>query len=108
MLKERITLDWIRDQVHSEAYEFSEHAERERQADRMTIADVECALLNAQLLEDYPDDPRGPSCLLLGSGCTGYPIHVVCGRSSGGTLRLITVYIPALPKWLDARTRSRR
>lgn len=106
--KYHIELAWIRDQAQAEEYEFSEHAERERQADRISIADVKCALVNAEILEDYPDDPRGPSCLILGYGAIGYPIHVVCGRSPKGTLRLITVYIPTLPKWLDAGTRARR
>jgi hypothetical protein len=101
-------LTWIRDQVQAEEYEFSEHAERERQADRMPILDVERALLSAEILEDYPNDPRGPSCLIVGYGATGYPIHLVCGRSPKGTLRLITVYVPSLPRWLDARTRARR
>lgn len=64
--KGRIELDWIREQVQIEKYEFSEHAEQERQADRIPIADVEHALLDAEILEDYPDDPRGSSCLVLG------------------------------------------
>jgi Domain of unknown function (DUF4258) len=62
-------------------YEFSGHAEDERQAERISIADVEAALLNGELLEDYPNDPRGPSCLVLGYGIPGYPIHVVCGQT---------------------------
>lgn len=106
--QDRIEQAWIRDQVQAEEYEFSEHAERERQADRIPVADVECALLNAEIIEYYPDDPRGKSCLIVAYGVTGYPIHIVCGRSPNGTLRLITVYIPSLPKWLDARTRARR
>jgi len=58
--KDCIEPAWIRDQVQAEECEFSDHAERERQADRISIADVERALLNANILEDYPDDPRGP------------------------------------------------
>jgi len=119
--REHTELDWIRTQVQTGEYEFSEHAEQERQADKIPIADVERALLDAEMVEDYPDDPRGSkrrflaalgmtngSCLVLGYGSAGYPIHVVCGRSPRGTLRVITVYIPSLPKWLDARTRARR
>ena len=106
--KNPVELTWIRDQVQAGEYEFSEHAERERQADRMPISDVERALFSADMLEEYPDDSRGPSCLILGYGATGYPVHVVCGRSPKGTLRLITVYVPSLPKWLDARTRAGR
>jgi len=47
-------------------YELSEHAEDERQADRIPISEVEHALLGGCILENYPDAPRGPSCLVLG------------------------------------------
>ena len=98
---------WIRQQVRSGNYEFSGHADDERQAERISIADVEGALLNGEILEDYPNDPRGPSCLVLGHGSPGYPIHVVCGQTHSSRLRFITVYIPSLPKWVDERTRRR-
>jgi len=42
---------------------------------------------------------------LLGYSRQGYPLHVVCGQTPSGTLRLITVYIPSPPKWVDERTR---
>ena len=57
-------IEWIKRQVRSGNYEFSGHAEDERQAERISIADVEAALLNGEMLEDYPNDPRGPSCLV--------------------------------------------
>jgi hypothetical protein len=43
----------IKRQVRSGNYEFSGHAEDERQAERIPIADVEAALLNGEMLEDY-------------------------------------------------------
>ena len=100
-------IEWIRQQVRSGNYEFSGHADDERQAERIPIADVEETLLNGEILEDYPNDPRGPSCLVLGHRSPGYPIHVVCGQTPSGRLRLITVYIPSQPKWVDERTRRR-
>ncbi|MBI4256857.1 DUF4258 domain-containing protein [Candidatus Uhrbacteria bacterium] len=100
-------IEWIRQQLRSGNYEFSGHADDERQAERIPIADVEGALLNGEVLEDYPNDPRGPSCLVLGHGSPGSPIHVVCGQTPSRRLRLITVYIPSLPKWVDERTRRR-
>jgi len=102
-----LDIEWIRQQVRSGNYEFSGHADDERQAERIPIADVEETLLNGEILEDYPNDPRGPSCLVLGHGSPGYPIHVVCGQTPSGRLRLITVYIPSQPKWVDERTRRR-
>jgi len=59
-----------------------------------------------KLLEDYPDDPRGHSCLVLGYTEHG-PVHVVCGLSRQGRLYIITVYVPSLPKWVDERRRAR-
>lgn len=91
-------------------YEFSAHAQRERLADDLDVIEIEQALLNGEILEQYPSDRRGESCLVLGfSGAR--PIHVVLGWASRveperTTLRVITVYIPQPPKWSDARTRG--
>ena len=101
-------IEWIRQKVAADDYEFSDHAEEERQVDRIPISEVEHALLGGCILENYPDDPRGPSCLVLGYARLGYPIHAVCGKTRGESLRLITLYLPTLPKWLDERTRARR
>jgi hypothetical protein len=64
------------------------------------------------LLEEYPDDPRGESCLVLGF-VGSRPLHAVLGWAAmkGETqrmLRLITVYTPTVPKWSDPRTRGGR
>lgn len=56
----------IRDKVRQGEYEISFHAEKERCAEDITIPDLETALCNGEILEDYPDDLRGPSCLVLG------------------------------------------
>lgn len=100
-------IEWISQQIRRGNYEFSGHADDERQAERIPIADVESALLKGEILEDYPNDPRGPSCLVLGHGTPGYPIHVVCGQTPSRRLRLITVYVPSQPKWVDERSRRR-
>jgi hypothetical protein len=62
--------------------------------------------LNGEVLEDYRDDVRGPSCLILGYG-EAKPLHIVCGYSAKGWTRIITVYIPQRPKWINERTRAR-
>jgi len=49
-------------------------------------------------VEDYPDDPRGHSCLLLGSGEGGRSIHVVCAPRED-YLAIITAYIPDPARW---------
>lgn len=100
-------IKWIKKKVANGDYEFSSHADEERQVDKISISEIEMALLNGMLIEDYPNDHRGQSCLILGYGNEGYPIHIVCGRTSSAKLRIITIYIPLSPKWIDDRTRGR-
>ena len=101
-----LTVEFIRRSVGLGAYELSLHADDERLADELTIGDLEVVLKAAELLEDYPDDPRGHSCLVLGHA-GGQPVHVVCGMTRQHMLFIITVYRPRMPKWLDERTRNR-
>jgi hypothetical protein len=96
----------IQEKVRSDEYEISFHAEKERYAEDITISDLEAAVYNGEILEDYPDDPRGPSCLILGHS-ENQPIHIVCGHTPIKWIRIITVYIPKEPKWLNERTRRR-
>ena len=70
------------------------------------MREAESALLRCEILENYPDDPRGESCLALGFATDQNPVHIVCGRNRSGHLILITVYIPRLPKWKDPYTRN--
>jgi hypothetical protein len=44
----------------------------------ISTAEVRHAIETEELVEEYPDDPRGHSCLILGYGADSRPIHVVC------------------------------
>jgi hypothetical protein len=94
----------IRARVRRNEYVYSLHAEVERKAEDLTFAQIEQALLNGEILEQYHDTGRGESCLVVGfAGET--PIHVVCGRR-GGKIALVTVYIPRPPMFIDPWTRG--
>jgi hypothetical protein len=79
------------------------------QAGRRQILDEELvtALAKGEVLENYPDDPRGPSALILGHTDAGRPIHAVCAFDPNGMLLIITTYEPKPPRWSDDRTRGR-
>ena len=49
-------------------------------------------------IEDYPEDARGHSCLLLGFGENGRVIHVVCAPKDD-YLAVITAYLPNPNQW---------
>jgi hypothetical protein len=101
----------IRRLVRQEQYEFSIHAQQERLEEDLDITEIEEALIQGEIIEDYPNDPRGESCLVLGYA-GAKPIHVVVGWARKNTnervLRTITVYIPQPPKWTNPQTRGVR
>ena len=68
-------IDDIRYLISRDQYELSLHAQQERLEDDLDIVEIEAALMRGELLEDYPEDPRGESCLVLGYADTK-PIHV--------------------------------
>jgi hypothetical protein len=105
-----MTIEEIRELVRAGRYEVSIHAQQERLEEDLDLNEIEAALLQGELIEDYPEDPRGPSCL-VGRLAGPKPIHIVIGWATRKQqveriLRLITVYIPRPPKWIDLRTRG--
>jgi hypothetical protein len=99
-------IEEIKNCVRQNRYGYSFHAEVERKTDELTFAQVEEALLNGTILEQYPDTGRGESCLIVG-WAEQIPIHAVCGWR-GPKVVLITVYVPRLPKFTDPWTRGER
>jgi hypothetical protein len=71
-----INIDDIRRGVRRKEYEISLHAEKERYAEDITIPDIEAVIDRGEVLEYYPNDPRGESCLILGYS-KNRPIHIV-------------------------------
>jgi hypothetical protein len=66
--------------------------------DRMiSTAEVEMVVRAGEVIEDYPEDARGHSCLLLGFG-QNRVIHVVCAPKDE-YLAIITAYLPDPNQW---------
>lgn len=71
-------------------------------------AGVQKVIFHGEIIEEYPDDPRGHSCLLLGFGENDRAIHVVCSPKDE-YLAIITAYIPDKDLWLeDYKTRRKK
>ncbi len=103
-----ITAEFIRNEVENQSYELSLHADDERLNDELTIGQLESVLKGCEIIENYPSDPRGESCLAYGTTQINTPVHIVCGKNSQGHLFIITVYVPTMPKWLNPRIRNRQ
>lgn len=85
--------------------EISAHAERRSAERRIRPSALLGALAEAEMVENYPDDARGPSALVL-AYIGGRPWHAVCGRSLAGGLRIVTLYEPSMPWWNNERVRN--
>ena len=62
------------------------------------ISDVEFAISNGEIIEQYPDDYPHPSVLIMGHTNDFKPLHVVVGVG-GGFAWMITAYYPDSAKW---------
>jgi hypothetical protein len=60
-----------------------------------------------EIIEDYPDDKYGPSCLILGFTKAGRPFHLQCSYPSRPLIKIITIYEPDPDLWVNFRVRKK-
>ena len=99
----------IQDKIRRRHDELSRHAVDQGIQRNLSIAEIEEALLGTcELIEDYPDDKYGPSCLILGFTKAGRPVHVLSSHPSRPLLKIITLYEPDPADWIGHRVRRTR
>lgn len=82
------------------------HAMRQMsRPDRMiTSMEVQATVMDGEVIEEYPNDPRGRSCLMMHVPVDRC-VHVVCAPKSE-YLAIITAYLPDSQQWeSDFKTR---
>lgn len=79
---------------------FLPHALRQMNRPERMIStrEIRQVIERGEIIENYPEDTRGHSCLLLGRGEANRPIHVVCAAKED-YLAIITAYIPGESEW---------
>ena len=104
-----LNLDMISKCFRTGRYSITKHGYQELDADSITIEKLEVAIGNdsPEIIEDYPNDPRGASCLVLGWFEPDLPIHVCVGISEQEP-ELITAYRPSSIKFHAPDFRRRR
>ena len=100
------TIGEIQESIRSRNYHFTLHAIDRITQRHITGDDVMVALLSdqAEIIENYPNDPRGPSCLILGFGVHETPMHVQC--SYPPSVVIVTAYEPRPEEWRNWRERT--
>ncbi len=97
----------IKEQIREGIHRFTVHG-LERCVERcISPNEVKCAILSGEIIEKYPEDKYGPSCLICGVSKEGKILHVQC---SIDPVWIITAYDPTLnpDKWdKDFKRRQR-
>ena len=92
-------LDTIRAQARTNDVRVTLHAQQEMKEEQVSIDEVLEVVAQGEVVENYPQHRRGACCLVCGFTRSGRALHVVC-TTAYPILIIITVYEPALPKWI--------
>lgn len=95
----------IRKRVAQGQFEFSQHAVDQSIIRRISVREIREAIAVDEVIEVYPEDKYGPSCLIFGKTDAGRPLHVQCSDPSRPVVKIITMYEPDPALWADFKIR---
>ena len=103
---EKLNIDKIKHFIKEEKIRWTNHVMVRLLQRNITQSDVEYALLNGEIIEEYEDSYPYPSCLVYGINLDNKVLHIVCG-SNEEELWIITAYYPDDTEWKnDLKTRK--
>jgi hypothetical protein len=104
-----LSLNLISECFRTGNYNITKHGYEELDNDGITIKKLEIAIGqdSPEIIEDYPNDPRGHSCLIQGWFEPDLSVHVCVGISQDKP-EVITAYRPNLRKFYPPEFRRRR
>ena len=100
-------IEAIRKKIEQSNFELSKHAVDQSIIRGIKIAEIKEAIFQGQIIEDYPDDKYGASCLILGFTIANRPIHIQCSYPSRPLIKIITIYQPSSQLWNNNFTKRR-
>jgi hypothetical protein len=95
----------IQQQLATGQFEFSHHAFRRAVERNISEQEIHEAGVQAEIIEDYPNDKYSPSALLLGFTATQRPLHFQISFADTELVKIITLYEPNPNEWIVYRTR---
>ncbi len=87
--------------------EYSLHAVRQMVMRSIASEEVTQTVMAGEVIEDYPDDKYGPSCLLFGRTTKQRALHVQCTYPSRPLVKVITTYEPDPAEWDETLKRRK-
>lgn len=98
----------IRNRFAAGEWVYTKHAVDRAIERNIWSREVQEAIAAGEIIENYPQDKYGPSCLLLGWTKAKRPLHVqVSYPRVNESIKVITLYEPSLNEW-EAGFKERR
>ena len=95
----------IREKFQQGQFEYTQHAVDQSIIRHISVQELREAIEKSEIIEDYPDDKYGPSCLILGFTRKNRPIHIQCSYPSRPLIKIVTLYQPDPQLWIDLKVR---
>jgi hypothetical protein len=100
-------IDQLRSKIAANQFEFTRHALDQSILRGITVQELREAMEEGEVIEDYPEDKYGPSCLVFGMTKSDRPIHFQCSHPSREVVKIITLYQPDPEQWIDYKERRK-
>ncbi|MDI6768717.1 MAG: DUF4258 domain-containing protein [Anaerolineales bacterium] len=98
-------IEQIRAKIQAGQFELSKHAVDQSILRQISVQELREAIANGAIIENYPEDKYGPSCLVLGFTRTGRPLHIQSSYPSRPLVKIVTLYEADPAEWIDFRIR---
>ena len=95
----------IRKAFIGKRFRYTKHGTEQRINRHITGKEIEQAILSGEIIEDYPSDKYGPSCLIYGRTKQGKALHIQIALLP--IISIITVYDPDPAEWIDNKLRRK-
>lgn len=99
-------IEQIRAKIQAGQFELSKHAVDQSILRQISVQELREAIANGAIIENYPEDKYGPSCLVLGFTRTGRPLHIQSSYPSRPLVKIVTLYEADPAEWIDFRIRT--
>ena len=101
------SLNEICTKIRNGQFEFSRHATDQSIIRQIRVQEIREVIDACEIIEDYPNDKYGPSCLILGFTRAKRPLHIQCSYPSRPLIKIITLYEPDPLRWINFRMRAK-
>lgn len=96
-------IEILKEKFQEGEHRFTKHAIKRMILREISEKEIREAVLNGEIIEEYPSDKYSPSCLIYGKTSRGRHLHIQC--SLPPRVKVVTVYEPEEKEWTNYRIR---